>query len=112
LDTATISALVAAGGIVVGLVLTVLQLRDPVKTRQTDLAMRLHACMPHEKIVFNIAWLIGFEYVLSLPLKLVLRRFLSIYHKYSSFLEIELYSRFFISLSCKNRGRTQKISYF
>ncbi len=43
LDIPSISALVAAVGVIAGVVLTVLQLRDLVKTRQTDLAMRLQS---------------------------------------------------------------------
>ena len=38
-----ISAIVAAVGVLVGVVFTVLQLRDLVKTRQTDLIMRLYS---------------------------------------------------------------------
>ena len=38
-----ISAMVAAVGVLVGVVFTVLQLRDLVKTRQTDLIMRLYS---------------------------------------------------------------------
>jgi hypothetical protein len=38
-----ISAIVAAVGVLIGVVFTVLQLRDLVKTRQTDLIMRLYS---------------------------------------------------------------------
>ncbi len=48
LDIASISAVVAAGGVIVGVVFAVLELRNLVKTRQTDLALRLcglaHSC--------------------------------------------------------------------
>jgi len=43
LDIPSISAIAAAVGVIVGVVLTVLQLRDLVKTRQTDLIMRLYS---------------------------------------------------------------------
>ena len=38
-----ISAIVAAAGVLVGVVFTVLQLRNLAKTRQTDLIMRLYS---------------------------------------------------------------------
>jgi len=41
LDIPSISAIVAAIGVIIGVVFTVLQLRDLVKTRQTDLILRL-----------------------------------------------------------------------
>jgi hypothetical protein len=43
LDIPSISAIVAVIGVLVGVALTVLQLRDFVKTRQTDLIMRLYS---------------------------------------------------------------------
>lgn len=43
LDIASISAIVAAGGVVTGVIFTILQLRGLVKTRQTDLLMRLYS---------------------------------------------------------------------
>ncbi|UCB60749.1 MAG: hypothetical protein JSW72_01420 [Candidatus Bathyarchaeota archaeon] len=43
LDIASISAVVAAGGVIVGVVFAVLELRNLVKTRQTDLALRLYS---------------------------------------------------------------------
>ena len=42
-DITEISAMVAAAGVLVGVVFTVLQLRDLVKTRQTDLIMRVYS---------------------------------------------------------------------
>lgn len=51
LDVASISSVVAAGGVIVGVVLTVLQLRDLVKTRQTDLIMRLYSTLGSKEIV-------------------------------------------------------------
>ena len=43
LDIPSISALVAAVGVIVGVVFAVLQLRNLVRTRQTDLVMRLYS---------------------------------------------------------------------
>jgi hypothetical protein len=43
LDVPSISAIVAVIGVLVGVALTLLQLRDFVKTRQTDLIMRLYS---------------------------------------------------------------------
>jgi hypothetical protein len=43
LDISSISAIVAAIGVLVGVALTVLELRDFVKTRQTDLVMKLYS---------------------------------------------------------------------
>jgi len=42
-DITEISAIVAAVGVLVGVIFTVLQLRDLVRTRQTDLIMRLYS---------------------------------------------------------------------
>ena len=42
-DITEMSAIVAAAGVLVGVVFAVLQLRDLVKTRQTDLVMRLYS---------------------------------------------------------------------
>jgi len=43
LDIPSISAIVAAIGVLIGVAFTALQLRDLVKTRQTDLVMRLYS---------------------------------------------------------------------
>lgn len=43
LDIPSASAIVAAAGVLIGVVLAVFQLRDFVKTRQTDLIMRLYS---------------------------------------------------------------------
>jgi len=51
LDITSISALVAAGGVIVGVVFAVLQLRDLVKTRQTDLVTRLYSNWSDEKFI-------------------------------------------------------------
>ena len=42
MDVASISAVVAAVGVIVGVVFTVMELRNLVRQRQTDLAMRLY----------------------------------------------------------------------
>ena len=41
-DIVEVSAIVAAAGVLIGVIITVLQLRDLVKTRQSDLLMRMH----------------------------------------------------------------------
>ncbi|MHA3965140.1 MAG: DUF4760 domain-containing protein [Candidatus Thorarchaeota archaeon SMTZ1-45] len=43
MDIASISAIVAAGGVIVGVVFTTLELRNLIKQRQTDLALRLYS---------------------------------------------------------------------
>jgi len=43
LDIPSISSIVAAAGVMVGVAFTALQLRDLVKTRQTDLVIRLYS---------------------------------------------------------------------
>jgi hypothetical protein len=43
IDVTEISAVVVAAGVLIGVVFTVLQLRDLVRTRQTDLIMRLYS---------------------------------------------------------------------
>jgi len=43
LDIPSVSAIVAAIGVLIGVVLAVLQLRDLVRTRQTDIVMRLYS---------------------------------------------------------------------
>jgi hypothetical protein len=45
LDIASISAIVAAFGVIVGVVFTVLELRNLIKQRQTDLVIRLYSTM-------------------------------------------------------------------
>ncbi len=54
LDIPSISAIVAAVGVIIGVVFAVLQLRDLVKTRQTDLVIRLYSTM--ESREFQEAW--------------------------------------------------------
>ncbi|NIO38532.1 hypothetical protein GTO27_12670, partial [Candidatus Bathyarchaeota archaeon] len=43
LDIPSISALVAVAGVIVGVILTVVELRNLVKQRQTDLVVRLYS---------------------------------------------------------------------
>ena len=44
-DIASISAVVAAIGVLIGVAIAILQLRDLVKTRQTDLVIRLYSTL-------------------------------------------------------------------
>lgn len=53
-DIPSISAVVAAVGVIVGVVFTVLELRSLVKTRQTDLLVRLYSIMGSKE--FQEAW--------------------------------------------------------
>jgi len=57
LDIPSISAVVAAIGVLVGVVFAILQLRDLVKTRQTDLVMRLYSTFGSRD--FQEAWITG-----------------------------------------------------
>jgi len=50
LDIPSISAIVAAVGVIVGVVFAVLQLRDLVKTRQTDLVVRLYSAFSGKEL--------------------------------------------------------------
>ena len=54
LDIPSISAIIAAAGVLVGVVLTVLELRHLVKQRQTDLIMKLYS--DFDNIEFQKAW--------------------------------------------------------
>jgi len=47
-DVQTVSIVIATASVVVGVVFAVLQLRDFVKTRQTDLIMRLYSRFGNE----------------------------------------------------------------
>jgi hypothetical protein len=49
-DIPTLSAVVAAISVVIGVILTVLELRNLVKTRQTDLVMRLYSTWGSERL--------------------------------------------------------------
>jgi len=53
-DISTLSSLVAAISVVFGVIFAVLQLRDLVKTRQTDLVMRLYSAYGSKE--FQEAW--------------------------------------------------------
>jgi len=50
-DLTSISAILAAIGVFVGVVFAVLQLRDLVKTRQTDLVIRLYSNWSDEEFI-------------------------------------------------------------
>ena len=54
LDIPSISAIVAAVGVLVGVALTVLELRNLVQTRQTELVMRLYSSRASKE--FQEAW--------------------------------------------------------
>jgi len=54
-DITEISAIVAAAGVLVGVVFTVLQLRDLVKTRQSDLLMRMHLAFSSKECVMQLS---------------------------------------------------------
>lgn len=54
MDIASISAVVAAGGVMVGVVFAVLELRNLVKTRQTDLVLRLYST--YDSLDFLETW--------------------------------------------------------
>ncbi len=49
LDIPSISAVVAATGVIVGVILTIVKLRNLVKQRQTDL---MHACIYTSRTLF------------------------------------------------------------
>ena len=51
LDIPSISAIVAAIGVLVGIVFALLQLRDLVKTRQTDLVIRLYSTVTSKEFL-------------------------------------------------------------
>jgi hypothetical protein len=50
LDIPSISAIVAAAGVLVGVVIAVIELRNLVKQRQSDLVMRLYSDWGSEEI--------------------------------------------------------------
>ena len=50
LDIPSISAIVAAVGVLIGVVLTVLEVRNLVETRQTDLVIRLYSTFGSEEL--------------------------------------------------------------
>jgi len=54
IDISTLSGLVASISVVIGVIFAVLQLRDLVKTRQTDLVMRLYSAYGSRE--FQEAW--------------------------------------------------------
>ena len=50
LDIPSISAIIAAVGVLIGVVLTVLEVRNLVETRQTDLVIRLYSTFGSEEL--------------------------------------------------------------
>jgi hypothetical protein len=50
LDIPSISAIIAAVGVLIGVVLTVLEVRNLVETRQTDLVIRLYSTFGNEEL--------------------------------------------------------------
>ena len=50
LDITSISAIIAAVGVLIGVVLTVLEVRNLVETRQTDLVIRLYSTFGSEEL--------------------------------------------------------------
>ena len=63
LDIPSISAVVAAIGVIIGVVFAVLQLQDLVKTRKTDLVMRLYSTFDSKE------FLEGFTKILTIEIK-------------------------------------------
>ena len=50
LDIPSISAIIAAVGVLIGVILTVLEVRNLVETRQTDLVIRLYSTFGSEEL--------------------------------------------------------------
>jgi hypothetical protein len=63
MDIATISTVIAASSVVVGVVFAILQLRDLAKTRKTDLVMRLYSTFDSRE------FLEGFTKILTIEIK-------------------------------------------
>jgi hypothetical protein len=57
-----ISAIVAAAGVLIGVVFAVLQLRDLVKTRQSDVLMRMHLAFSSKEYSDAALKLLSLEY--------------------------------------------------
>jgi len=62
LDVLSVSAIVAAGGVLVGVILTVLELRNLSKARQTDLVMRLYSTFGSKEFLEDWQKVMGNEY--------------------------------------------------
>ncbi len=62
IDIPSISAVIAATGVIVGVAFTILQLRDLVKTRQTDLVMRLYSTFGSEEFQRALARTANIEF--------------------------------------------------
>ncbi len=63
LDVASISAMVAAGGVIAGVVLAILELRNITKTRQMELIMRLYSTFITREFqdAYETMWTTDFE---------------------------------------------------
>ena len=61
-DVTTLSVVIAATSVVIGVVLAVLELRNVVKSRQTDLTMRLHSTWTKEEMVKPFLKVMNLEY--------------------------------------------------
>jgi hypothetical protein len=62
LDIPSLSAIVAAVGVLVGVVVAIVELRNLVKTRQTDLIMRLYSAMSEREWQEASFKILGLEY--------------------------------------------------
>ena len=63
MDIASISTVVAAGGVIVGVFFAILELRNITKTRQTDLVMRLYSTFDSRE------FLEGFMKIMTIEIK-------------------------------------------
>jgi hypothetical protein len=61
-DVTEISAIVAAIGVLIGVALAVLELRDLVKTRKTDVVMRLHSEFTKKEMVEASVKFLGLQF--------------------------------------------------
>ena len=61
MDIASISAVVAAFGVIVGVVFAVLQLQDWAKTRKTDLVMRLYSTFDSREFLEGLTKILTVE---------------------------------------------------
>lgn len=61
-DIASISAVVAAIGVMVGVAFTALELRNLAKTRQTDLVIRLYSAFSSKELTEAVTKILGLEF--------------------------------------------------
>ncbi len=62
IDIPSISAIVAAAGVIVGVVFTIVELRNLVKTRQTDLVIRLYSTFGSKEFQRELTRTLNVEY--------------------------------------------------